>query len=53
MAKMNSGVKREKCFLMGQEFRIILSGAKGEPEDVASQKLFSCCYGLVGLCMRS
>jgi len=42
-----------KCFLMGQECWIILSGAEGEPEDVASKKLFSCCSGLVGLCMRS
>jgi len=41
-----------KCFLMGQECWIILSGAEGEPEDVASKK-FSCCSGLVGLCMRS
>lgn len=42
-----------KCFLMGQECWIILSGAEGEPEDVASKKLFSSCSGLVGLCMRS
>jgi len=32
-----------KCFLMGQECWIIYSGAEGEPEDVASKKLFSCC----------
>lgn len=42
-----------KCFLMGQELWRILSGAEGEPEDVASKKLFSSCSGLVGLCMRS
>lgn len=42
-----------KCFLMGQECWQILSGAEGEPEDVASKKRFLCCSGLVGLCMRS
>lgn len=38
---------------MGQECWKILSGAEGEPEDVASKKRFLCCSGLVGLCMRS
>ena len=38
-----------KCFLMGQECQIIISGAEGKPEGVASKKPFSCCSGLVGL----
>lgn len=52
MAKITS-IGEVKCFLMGQELWKIWSGAEGEPEDVASKKLFSSCSGLVGLCMRS